>query len=138
MRPCVAKVFFTLACLVAAGALAYAGQYHGSKGVKVAGIPLFLWLILAAVIFPCIHFARWAMDAFVTLLEAVAVRSGLTNVHYVLIGLSDALRCVPLHAATPFMPTHLPTLVQPPVLSLRDRPLLCWDSKGCRTRCSSM
>eukprot|EP00892_Ulva_mutabilis_P010917 jgi/Ulvmu1/8198/UM041_0007.1 len=87
------EVFFTLACFVGAGAVAYADRHrHREDFLQIVHIPLFLWLIMAALIFPTIHFARWAMDALVTLFEAVAVRSGLTNVHYVLIGMSDALR----------------------------------------------
>lgn len=123
-----AQVFFTLACLIAAGAVKYA-EWHRKKGpgLQVAGIPVFLWLILAAVIFPCIHVARWAMDAFVTLLEAVAVRSGLTNVHYVLIGLSDALRFALLLTSSRIFASpltmHLPNLVYLAVLPLATAPV---------------
>lgn len=90
-----AQVFFTLACLVAGGAVAYTDSHRKAAFLHLFHIPLSLWLITAALIFPTIHIARWAMDALVTLLEAVAVHSGLTNVHYVLIGMSDALRYVP-------------------------------------------
>lgn len=143
MHACGAQVFFTLACLIAAGAVHYAQVQHGHGPIQVGGIPMFLWLILAAVVFPCIHFARWAMDALVSLLEAVAVRSGLTNVHYVLIGLSDVLRCVPAYASL-----HIPPSSNPPfgcqspwVLqsTYLDKIIcvVCEPADSCVTRCAA-
>jgi heme/copper-type cytochrome/quinol oxidase subunit 1 len=54
-------------------------------------VPLFSWLLVAAVIFPLLALSTLAVDIFVLLLELSL--SMFDNVHYVLMGLSKALRC---------------------------------------------
>eukprot|EP00892_Ulva_mutabilis_P002520 jgi/Ulvmu1/12269/UM087_0002.1 len=56
------------------------------------GVPFASWLVLAAAVTPAVLLARYAMALLVRLLESVATAVGLSNVHYVLVGVTDALK----------------------------------------------
>lgn len=59
------------------------------------GVPLVSWLILAALLCPTIRIGDRAVDAVVKGLEMAATKLQLENVHYTLIGLSNALKYAP-------------------------------------------
>lgn len=81
---------------LAAAASAVAAHDRAIPGFHTwLGIPLAAWLLLAAAATPAVLAARYLMALLVRLLESIAVAVGLTNVHYVLIGVTDALRYAP-------------------------------------------
>lgn len=81
---------------LAAAAAAVAAHDRAIPGFHTwLGIPLAAWLLLAAAATPAVLAARYLMALLVRLLESVAAAVGLTNVHYVLIGVTDALRYAP-------------------------------------------
>ena len=94
--------------VLAAIAVAYRDECSApEKHAMFLGVPLLSWLILAALMCPTIRLGEWLVDALVTMLEWVATAAKLENVHYTLIGLSDALKCAPLsHICTSFQHTR--------------------------------
>lgn len=79
--------------MLAAIVVAYRDDKKGpGKHAMFLGVPLLSWLILAALLCPAIRLGEWVVDGLVKLLEWIATAARLENVHYTLIGLSDALK----------------------------------------------
>ena len=91
------QIVFTAVVVLAAIAVSYLDDKRGpGKHAMFLGVPLLSWLILAALLCPAIRLGEWLVDALVKMLEWIATAAKLENVHYTLIGLSDALKCDPL------------------------------------------
>ena len=75
------------------------------------GVPTVSWLVLAALLCPTIRIGDRAVDAVVKGLEMTTTKLQLENVHYTLIGLSNALKCatVFLCLTAPYIATGLRT-----------------------------
>jgi hypothetical protein len=94
------QILFSAAATLAAVGVAYSDSKRAShQYALLLGVPLLSWIILAALVFPTIRLAEWLIEALVKGLEMIATSAKLENVHYTLIGLSDALRFAP-HACS--------------------------------------
>lgn len=99
-------------------------EHNGSHQMWL-GVPIVSWLAFAAAVIPAVAVARFLMALLVRLLEFAAARCGFPNVHYVLIGVTDALKCAlhtHMHARHAFV--LLRTLPRPPLPPRPDRPLV--------------
>jgi hypothetical protein len=86
---------FTSLIVLAAISVAWRDKRSGpNEHSMLFGVPLLSWLILASLFAPVIRLGGWVVDGLVKLLEWIATSSKLENVHYTLIGLSNALKCV--------------------------------------------
>lgn len=88
------QITFTATAALAAIAVSTHDQ-HVHKVSRAWGVPWLSWLILAALLCPAVRVGDRAVDAVVKGLEFTATRLHLENVHYTLIGLSDALKYAP-------------------------------------------
>lgn len=87
------QVIFTLVCSAAALVVWKVDGRDGRFSLKFH-VPLFSWLLVAAVICPLLALCKFAVDLFMMLLEMASLTL-FENVHYVLMGLSRSLRCAP-------------------------------------------
>jgi hypothetical protein len=89
------QISFTVLSLLAAAIVAYEdSRTADSIFYKVLGVPLSSWLLLAGLAFPVIRLGNWLVDFTVRVVEVVATVAQLDNVHYILMGMSHALKCV--------------------------------------------
>jgi hypothetical protein len=89
----VAACTLTAGVAVAAAVVWYLDRRDG-KHHLLGDVPLFSWLLVAAMLFPVIVLAKFVTDGAVFVLEA-ALSAVFPNVHYVLTGLRSGLQCAP-------------------------------------------
>jgi hypothetical protein len=58
--------------------------------IPIFGVPLFSWLLVATAVWPALGIASLAVNVFVVVIES-SLKS-FENIHYMLMGLSRALR----------------------------------------------
>jgi hypothetical protein len=88
------QVVFTIAAAIAAVLVTIHDSRRGAYA-RLWGVPWISWLVLMAMLCPTVHIVDYTTDAVVKGLELAATRLQLDNVHYTLIGLSNALKCAP-------------------------------------------
>lgn len=94
------QIIFTILATIAAVLVDYEdAETAESIFATFLGVPLLSWLILAALLCPVIRLGDWVVDITVRIVELVATAAKLDNVHYTLIGMSTALKCVPYAAS---------------------------------------
>lgn len=87
------QLAFTATTAVAAIVIAYIDT-HRSKHTMVKSVPLLTWLLVATAVWPALVAAGAAVDVSVRVVERLLCT--LENIHYMLMGLSRALKCAPL------------------------------------------
>jgi hypothetical protein len=91
----------TIACVVVTAALCIAGaavwavDRRDHKHQEICGVPVFIWLLVGAIIYPLLSFVTFAVWLATWLLE-VALDRVFENAHYVLISMRTGLKCAPL------------------------------------------
>jgi hypothetical protein len=88
------QIVFTTLAVVSAVVVACIDKKLGpGKHMMFLGVPLLSWLILAALICTTVRLSEWMVYVLVKSLEGIATFARLENVHYTLMGLSNALKC---------------------------------------------
>lgn len=88
------QIVLTSLAVLAAIAVGYRDALRGpNQHAMFLGVPLLSWLILAALLCPAVRLGELMVDGLVRTLEWIATSAKLENVHYTLIGLSNALKC---------------------------------------------
>lgn len=70
-------------------------QARAGRHWRLLWLPVVDWVVMLATVVPVYHVACLAAEAGVWVLESIAACMELDSVHYVIFGISPALRCGP-------------------------------------------
>lgn len=78
--------------VVAIAATLHFFETRGGHRWRLLWLPVADWILMLAAVIPVYHLACLVSDTLVSILEAIAACMELDNVHYVIYGITPALR----------------------------------------------